>query len=252
MELKEFFEEYPKVAIAFSGGVDSVYLLYEAVKYAKEVRAYFVKSAFQPEFEREDARKAAEQMGAEICFIELDVLSEEEVTANPKNRCYYCKKKIFGSIQKKAGEDGFAVLLDGTNASDEEGDRPGMLAIRELSVLSPLRMCGLTKKEIRERSKAAGLFTWKKPSYACLATRIPTGQRIDERLLERTEKAEDYLSGLGFLDFRVRTVGEGAKIQVRAFDLEKLLYFREEIFKTFKKWYHSVVLDLEVRDEDGN
>ena len=171
MTLEEFFAEHPKVAIAFSGGVDSSYLLYAAGKYAKEVKAYYVKAAFQ----------------------HLDVLSDEKVTANPANRCYYCKKRIFTAITSHARADGFTVLLDGTNASDDAGDRPGMKALQELAVLSPLRICGLTKAEIRKLSKEAGLFTWDKPAYACLATRIPTGQHIDARVLERTEVAEGYL-----------------------------------------------------------
>ena len=112
-------------------------------------------------------------------------------------------------------------MLDGTNASDDEGDRPGMRAIRELSVFSPLRDCGLTKEEIRLRSKEAGLFTWDKPAYACLATRIPTGEPITEEKLKVTEAAENFLFSLGLTNFRVRRMGDAARLQVTAHRLVK-------------------------------
>lgn len=249
MTLPEFFADHPKAAIAFSGGVDSAYLLYAASKYAKELRAYYVKSAFQPQFELEDALRLAGQLQVEMQVIPLDILSQEEVIANPKNRCYYCKKRIFTAIARQAEADGFSLLLDGTNASDEEGDRPGMQALRELSVLSPLRLCGLKKVEIRLLSKEAGLFTWDKPSYACLATRIPTGQRIDARLLARTEEAENFLSSLGFRGFRVRTAGETAKIQLREAQFPLLVENRARILEKLSGQYKGVCLDLEARDE---
>ena len=143
---------------------------------------YFIKTAFQPAFELEDAKRLCAQLGAELSIIELDALANPDVAKNPANRCYYCKTGLFGALQKRALEDGYTVLLDGTNASDEAGDRPGMQALSELHVLSPLRLCGLTKSQIRELSREAGLFTWDKPAYACLATRIPTRQRITNEL----------------------------------------------------------------------
>ena len=249
MTLKEFFTEHPKVAIAFSGGVDSSYLFYAAGKYAKEVKAYYVKAAFQPQFEMDDAMRLATELKAQMEVLHLDILSDEKVTANPSNRCYYCKKRIFTAITSHARADGFTVLLDGTNASDDAGDRPGMKALQELMVLSPLRLCGLTKPEIRKLSKEAGLFTWDKPAYACLATRIPTGQHIDARVLERTEEAEDYLFSLGFSDFRVRTVGEMAKIQVTKEQFPLLVKHRKEIVGKLSEMYEEVCLDLEARNE---
>lgn len=178
MELAEFFKDHPKVALAFSGGVDSSYLLYAALQNGADVHAYYVKSAFQPQFELEDAQKLAKQVGAKLTIMQANVLANETVVANPKNRCYYCKQVIFTGIGKQAAQDGYTTLLDGTNASDDAADRPGMKALQELSVLSPLRLCGLTKTEIRKRSKAAGLFTWDKPSYACLATRFLLGRPL--------------------------------------------------------------------------
>ena len=248
MDLPEFFKEYPETAVAFSGGVDSAYLLYAAGRWGARVRAYYVKSAFQPQFEWEDAQKLAAALNVPMTTIPLEVLTEQNVADNPPDRCYYCKKRIFSALWEQVRADGFSVLLDGTNASDDAADRLGMRALRELKVLSPLRLCGLTKAEIRRRSREAGLFTWDKPAYACLATRIPAGRPIEERLLRRTEKAERYLFSLGFSDFRVRIEGEAARIQVRAQQLPLLLENREKILHYLKKEYQAVWLDLETRE----
>jgi uncharacterized protein len=247
MDLKQFFESVPEAAIAFSGGVDSAYLLYAAMQFGKRVKAYYAKTAFQPQFELEDAFRLAKELGADLQVLEVDILCETAVTANPADRCYYCKKVLFSRILQAAKADGFSVLLDGTNASDDASDRPGMRAISELSVRSPLRKCGLTKGKIRQLSKEACLFTHDKPAYACLATRIPTGELITSEKLQRTERAEAYLSQWGFRDFRVRSMGNTAKIQVREGDLSLLMEHREDILEELKKYYTGVVLDLEVR-----
>ena len=248
MNLAVFFKQYPKVGIAFSGGVDSAYLLYAAITYGAQVRAYYVKSAFQPQFELKDAKKLAKFLHADMRILEVDVLSDSLITQNPATRCYHCKKKLFQKILQEAQNDGFSVLLDGTNASDDSQDRPGMKALSELQVLSPLRICGLTKDEIRKRSKEAGLFTWDKPAYACLATRIPTLTPITSSLLAKTEQAESYLTTLGFSDFRVRLFHGGAKLQVPNAQLERVLSYKKEILDELKKYYSFVMLDLETRD----
>lgn len=248
MTLESFFKQYPETAVAFSGGTDSAYLLYAAVKYARRVRAYYVKTPFQPEFELEDALRLAEELSADLKVIRMDILSDEQIVSNPENRCYFCKHLIFTEILKLAAGEGFPVLLDGTNASDSSADRPGMKALKELSVLSPLRLCGLTKSDIRIRSKEAGLFTWEKPSYACLATRIPTGQRIEAQGLRRTEQAESFLSGLGFLDFRVRTSGDDAVLQIREEQIPLLVQHRETIYRKLSGLYHAVLMDLKLRE----
>lgn len=248
MTLEAFFKENPKTALAFSGGVDSSYLLCAAVQAGAEVRAYYVKTAFQPEFEYEDAMRLAKQLGAEVTVLRLDALCDPQVAANPANRCYYCKQNIFGSIWRAARADGFTVLLDGTNASDQADDRPGMKALRELKVRSPLREAGLTKAMIREKSRLAGLFTWDKPAYACLATRIPTGVAITEEKLMRTEWAESYLMGLGFSDLRVRLLGSCARVQLPKEQQEAFLDRREEILAVLKTRYSGVLLDMEARD----
>ena len=247
MELGEFFKENSKAAIAFSGGVDSSYLLYAAKQYAQDVTAYYVKSAFQPEFELEDARRLAEEIGIRMRVIRVDILSAEAVTINPPDRCYYCKQRIFGTILRAAAEDGYTLILDGTNASDDAGDRPGMRALKELSVRSPLRECGLTKARIRELSREAGLFIWDKPSYACLATRVPAGTRITAEILHKTEAAETYLAGLGLKDFRVRYLDGHARLQVPESCMQTVMEHREEILAELGKNYSSVMLDLESR-----
>ncbi len=247
MKLEEFFLKHPEVAVAFSGGVDSSYLLYAAKKYAKKVCAYYIKSEFQPQFEFNDATKLAQELGVEVKIINFEILSVQSVAENGADRCYYCKKAIFSAIVDAAKKDGFDILLDGTNASDDENDRPGFKAIRELCVLSPLKECGLTKEDIRKLSKEAGLFVWDKPSYACLATRIATGEKITKEKLMVIEKSEDFLFSLGFSDFRIRVKGKVAKIQLPEAQLSLLIKHRSKILELLKKHYKSVVLDLEVR-----
>lgn len=247
MDLKAFFEAHPRVAIAFSGGVDSTYLVTAAAQYAQSVHAYTIDSAFVPRFELEGAKALTKKIGITHTLLPIDVLQNETVVQNPKDRCYFCKKAVFSTIWKAAKKDGYNLLLDGTNASDDASDRPGMLALAELDVLSPLRLCGLTKSLIRERSRALGLPTWNKPSYACLATRIPTGEPITKEKLERTEWAETYLMGLGLSDFRVRLFADCAKLQVKEAQIPLLLQHREDILAVLRTRYDGVFLDLEVR-----
>lgn len=247
MTIQEFFVHNPRVALAFSGGVDSAYLLYAASTYGEDVTAYYVKSQFQPQFELDDALRLADELDAKVKVIDVSVIDNIDVKSNGLRRCYYCKRMIFQSIINQAERDGYTVLIDGTNASDDVSDRPGMQALKELSVISPLRECGITKEEVRRLSREAGLFTWDKPAYACLATRIPTGTEITADALRITEKAETELAQLGFSDLRVRKIGDTAKIQLPESQLPQLLKHREEIVRSLKKYYKNVTLDLEVR-----
>ena len=247
MTLDAFFQEYPDAAVAFSGGTDSSFLLYTASRYARRIKAYYAKSAFQPQFELEDAKRFCTEQGIPLQILGIDVLSCREITDNPGNRCYHCKKKIFSAILQAAAADGFPILLDGTNASDAADDRPGMKALEEYKVLSPLRMCGLTKDMVRALSKEAGLFTWNKPAYACLATRIPSGEPITAEKLQATEAAENFLFSMGLSDFRIRYAHGAARLQVRKEQLDMILQNRETILAGLKPWYPSILLDLEVR-----
>ena len=248
MELSDFFHENPRAALAFSGGTDSAYLLYAALQCGAEVRPYYVKTPFQPRFELDDALRLTKELGTELTVIEYDILDDGLIAANPADRCYHCKKKLFGLLlRERAANDGFSLIIDGTNASDDAGDRPGMRALGELCVRSPLRECGLTKAEIRARSKEAGLFTWDKPAYACLATRVPTGRPIERELLQRVEGAESELFALGFTDFRVRLFHEAARIQLPAAQMAAALERRGDIIAKLKKYFDTILLDMETR-----
>lgn len=247
MTLLAFFKENPKAALGFSGGVDSSYLLYAGVQAGADIHPYYIKTAFQPQFELDDAERLCAQLGVPLTVLELDVLKNEAVTANPPDRCYYCKTALFGALSTRALADGYTLLLDGTNASDDAGDRPGMRALKELHVCSPLRECGLTKAEIRRLSREAGLFTWDKPAYACLATRIPSGDAITAEKLLATERAEAFLFSLGLTDFRVRDYRGAARLQFPEAQLNAVLAHRAEILQELKKDYPAVLLDLEVR-----
>lgn len=247
MTLGDYFRQSPRAALAFSGGVDSAYLLWAGLRAGAEVRPYFVKTPFQPQFELEDARRLCRELGTELMVVEFDILSDGTVAANPPDRCYHCKRRLFSLLRERAVWDGFSLLLDGTNASDDGGDRPGMRALRELEVRSPLRECGLTKETIRALSRQAGLFTWDKPSYACLATRVPTGRAIAREDLERAERGETALAGLGFVDFRLRLTAEGCKLQVPEGQLPLVLERREDILSALEADFSQITLDLRPR-----
>ena len=245
--LQTFFKEHPRLALAFSGGTDSAYLLYAATACGCDVEAFYAQSAFQPEFERRDALRLAEQLGARMSIVPLDVLAIQAVRANPGDRCYHCKQAIFQALTAAARARGYAAIMDGTNASDDAGDRPGMRALQELGVLSPLRLCGITKDQVREYSRRAGLFTWNKPAYACLATRVPAGTPLDAQTLKRVEAAEAALFGLGFSDLRVRVFHGAARIQLPADQLAGAVERREAVLAALRPHFDAILLDLEGR-----
>lgn len=248
MTLTEFFKDHPRAALGFSGGVDSAYLLYVGVQAGADIYPYFIKTPFQPAFELADAQKLAGQLGVELHVVEYNILQNPVVASNPADRCYHCKTALFGLLKEQAKKDGHDLLLDGTNASDNAGDRPGMRALAELEVRSPLRECGLTKAEIRQRSKQAGLFTWDKPAYACLATRIPAGEPLAEGLLQKVETAENQLFHMGFSDFRVRVFHGAARIQLPNEQMGRALERREELLSALNPYFEIVLLDLKGRN----
>ncbi|AGI47277.1 conserved hypothetical protein TIGR00268 [Thermoplasmatales archaeon BRNA1] len=213
-ELKQFFVKNPKVAIAFSGGCDSSYLFYAAVNCDADVAVYFFSSQFQPEHECHDALRTALQLGRPLKVIEGDSLADKRIAANDQDRCYWCKRLVFSKIIERAKADGYDLVIDGTNASDDPDDRPGMRALPELGIRSPLREAGLLKPDIRRLSHEAGLWTWNIATYSCLATRCEPGVPITEALLKRTDNCESIIEKFGFTDFRIRTRGNGAVLEV--------------------------------------
>ena len=247
MGLQDFFRENPVCAVAFSGGVDSAYLLHAAVSCGRRIAAYFVRTPFQPDFELSDAREVVRLLGTELTVIEFDVLTIPEVAANPENRCYYCKRALFTRLLEAARTDGFPLVLDGCNASDDAADRPGMRALRELGVRSPLRECGITKAEIRRLSKEAGLPVWNKPSYACLATRIPAGTAITAEDLTRVSRGESALMERGFSDFRLRLRGADGLLQVREEQMPLARQLLPELQTELAADFRHIVLDDTAR-----
>ena len=246
-KLRAWFAAHPRFVLAFSGGCDSAYLFYAAAACGADFDACYVKSAFQPAFELEDARRLARGLGREIDVIDMDVLADEKVRANPRERCYFCKRRIFSAICDRARALGHALVIDGTNASDDALDRPGMRALRQLRVESPLRSCGISKAEVRALSKEAGLFTWNKPAYACLATRIPAGTPIDGETLEKIERAENALEKLGFSDFRARIAGGGVRLELTEADMAHLMERRAEVCAALEGDFDGIALDLRPR-----
>jgi len=246
--LNEFFKQNPRFAVAFSGGVDSSYLLCAADAAGCDVHAYFIKSEFQPQFELEEAISFAKSLDVPLTVETMSILNEHDVICNSSGRCFHCKSRILERLRMLMLEDGFTVLCDGTNADDDESDRPGMKALKEQGVISPLRDCGLGKKEIRLLSKKAGLLTFDKPAYACLATRIPIGTVITKDLLERVERAEGSLFDMGFSDFRVRLMPpDTAMVQMHKDQWEKAAKQRIEIVKALESDFVSILLDMEAR-----
>ncbi len=247
MDLENYFKQNPVVALGFSGGVDSSYLLYAGRRYGADIKPYFIKTAFQPQFEYEDALKMASELGADLTVIEHDVLQEPQVTKNSNQRCYFCKTALFSILREQAFQDGYKILIDGTNASDDADDRPGMRALGELSVHSPLRICGLTKENVRRLSKEAGLFTWDKPAYACLATRVPADESITAEKLQMIEQSETWLFDHGFSDFRVRLMGMAARLELKAEQMPRALEMRQAMLSDWGTRFEHVMLDLKPR-----
>jgi uncharacterized protein len=246
--LLEIIAAQGSAAVAFSGGADSSFLCHAAAAaLGKKAIAITIVSPMLPKSEIDCARDIAAQVGIEHILAEEREI-DEEVAANPKDRCYFCKKIEFGGILKAAAERGIRAVLDGSNLDDLGDYRPGLRALSELRILSPLREAGLHKAEIRELSRRFGLPTWDKPAFACLASRFPYGERIDREKLARVEKAEETLRSLGFRQFRVRSHGNIARIEAapeersRFFD-EALLDSVSRTLKSFGFVY--VALELE-------
>jgi len=228
-ELIKYLKGLGKVVLAFSGGVDSTFLL----RVAKEalgdnLKAVTIMSPYIPRWEIAEAKELVNELGVEHEIIEAQII--DSIKFNPENRCYLCKTAVFNMILDIAKKQGYDYVIDGTNFDDTKDYRPGLKALKELDVKSPLLECKLTKAEIRVFSKELGLKTWDKPPYACLLTRIPYGNELKVEDFEKIEKAERYMMSIGFRAIRVRCHGDLARVEVSREDRSRL--FNEELLDT--------------------
>ncbi|MFR2573829.1 MAG: ATP-dependent sacrificial sulfur transferase LarE [Dialister sp.] len=229
-KLAVLLEKCMPLAVAFSGGVDSTYLLHEAAKAGKgKVTALIMKTPSVPERELNEAVAFCKSRDISFFVLPADPFSVAGFRENGRDRCYICKHFLFSALLEKAKEEGIPFVADGTNADDRKEFRPGLRALKELDIRSPLAEAGLTKKEIRELSEKEGLPTWNKPSFSCLATRFPYGEELTVEKLRRTEAAENLLAELGFTQRRVRVHGNLARIEVLPAEIPLLLERRDMI-----------------------
>ncbi len=246
--LKEYIRDLGSLAVGFSGGVDSTFLLFVAHGVlGDKVIAVTEADASVPERELKETKAFCDEHGIRQIVCRANPLKDEGYRLNTPDRCYFCKHGIFTEVKKIADENNIAYMAEGSNLDDIGDYRPGLRAAAELSVKSPLREAGLTKTDIRMISKALGLPTWSKPSYACLASRFVYGEEITEEKLGMIDQAEQFLIENGFLEERVRMHGNLARIEVPAKDIERLAdeEIRESVYKRFKEiGFMYVTLDM--------
>lgn len=247
-KLKKILKKAKRILIAYSGGVDSTFLLKSAVDClgAENVGAFIETADLYPDSEINFAKKFADSLGVKVFVFSSKKLQEKRFLENSRNRCFYCKKDLFSKMAQFAKENDFNAIADGSNFDDISDYRPGNKAKLLYGVISPLQMAGFNKKDIRYLSKKMGLPTWNKPQMACLASRIPYGEIITKKRLKRILLAENYLRKLGFDIVRVRDYENLCRIEVSPLDLKKILDKRQQIIKNFKKFgYIFVTVDLE-------
>lgn len=240
-DLLSWYEEneIDRAVVAFSGGKDSTLVLDSALEALEDVKAVIIDDKIYPEWEIEEAKRRAEDLEAEFKTIETSKLSNPDLRGNPSDRCYHCKKELFESIEEPG------TVLEGTNATEAEGHRPGLEAVEEYG-RAPLKETGLEEDEIREILRWRGREVWDRPSFACLASRFPTERELTEERLERVERVEKKLFDLGIEQLRLRDFGDTARIEVWPEDMNKVIDNREKIVKWMKEEdYDKLFLDLE-------
>lgn len=246
-KLKKTIQKLDSAIVAFSGGVDSslvARLCYDVL--GDKALAVTARSETYPHYELENAKKVAREIGITHLIIDTKELDIPGFSSNPPNRCYFCKSELFERLKGLAQEEGYKHVLDGANADDSQDYRPGSQAASELGVRSPLKEVGLSKEEVRSLSKALGLSTWDKPSYACMSSRFPYGQEITPEKLQMVSLAEDFLRSLGLRQFRLRHHNGIARLEVAQEEIPLAIEKRDDIVKKCKELgYTYVTLDLQ-------